>query len=306
MGATVAVACLIRPSSYFLFASLVVVPFLVRQQRYRSAAIAIGSAALVFSAGALASYAIRGVATQNLGGMAMYGHVAHLFDPAKSTLPDNIKTEAANIRDELVTKRSATQSIVDLQSVEMWNFNPALHRIVVFMPDGQQSAIFSQLSREAILGDPVGYVKTVAENVYAAYAVWSLAENGAASSALLEKLLGHSVSNHLAINTLGRFHKIPGVIPRLWILVAFAASLAVLLLRFKSPLAWIGLYAGGLHFAGITFTSIATVFIPRYASAVDAMILVTIACGVGLLLNGFFDFLIRVRLMSPGQLKLHL
>ncbi len=68
IGATVAVAALIRPASYFLFASLVIVPLVATTARLRGFLTIAASATLIFAAGSTYSYVVRGIATQTLGG----------------------------------------------------------------------------------------------------------------------------------------------------------------------------------------------------------------------------------------------
>jgi hypothetical protein len=303
IGVTVAIAGLLRPASYFLFALLVAVPFLVRQQRLRSTLIPIGSAALIFGTGALSSYAARGVATQTIGGMAMYGHVAHLFDPAQSTLSDAIKAKAVELRDELVKKRGNAHSIVERQGIEMNGFNDTNHQIAPLLPVGQVNTLFAQLSRESVRSNPVGYIETVAENVYAAYAKMSLANFGVGGSELLESNFGHEIDHNWATGMLAWFYKIPSTFERRWFLYAFAFSLIFFATRISNPLSLIGIYSGVLHFAGITFASAATVFIPRYAVTLDAMVLVAVACGVGLLAGSFGKQADRENSMSMQTLN---
>lgn len=288
IGATVSIASLIRPASYFLFASLFAVPFLVQRERLRSVGIATATATVVFCTGAAYSYAIRGVATQTLGGMAMYGHVAHLFDSSKSALSDRVKDKAVELRDEINKKRAAAHSIVARQLVEMNEFNPTNHAMVHAIAGRNEIAIFAQLSRDAILANPIGYIETVAENVYAAYTRWSFNQNGTASSALLERLLKRPVAHPEALSILARLQIIPGIFNRTVILLAFVFSAFVLLRRIKYPIGQIGIYAASVHVFGIIFTSVATVFIPRYSVPLDPLVLVAISCAVGVASESLF------------------
>lgn len=343
IGATAAAAILVRPAAYFLLGGIGLLSvFWLRQHARQVARIAI-TAVAVLAAGHLGNFAVRNAPADMPTGMALFPHIAHLWQPEASLVPADVSQSIKTALQPFADKRTRIASLEDEGIFSNQNFgaiqrallfelgalwrkqDPALDRFAI---ERRANALFHQLVLETIANDPHGVGRMVLANIYLAYgsfvlptySVWDQID-GAGVKGLFQLL--HPTATYIGERRLGNIRTPANVddvlsasllahppryldmlsrLPpsRAFLLAMTGASAFIVLFasafrRYRTGAALLGAYAATLHFGGVLFVALTTVFIPRYAYPLDVLLLVTLGCAA--------DVVIVFGLIALGKLR---
>jgi hypothetical protein len=314
IGATAGAAMILRPACYFL-ALAMTLSMVFWKGRSRRFVFGSGGALLcVLVVAGIYDRAVRGPASHSMSGLALFPHVVHLFDPARSDASEKVKNAIVSGRAKMMEMRARAPDALYRQGAEMANFNSTSHAIQkeLALPSEQTNSLFLHLAAQTIIADPLGYLATIGDNLTAAYyrfllfedrdvtgelaPVWVrlTAANAALEPKLAERyglpapqnfaparLAAAALLMKLDASLLAAGNRVEAV--RLAIL-----SVVVLVLGAAVPGPWrqiaiVGLYSALLQVSGTLFVCATTVFIPRYAVPLDPLAIIAFGCAMAVL-----------------------
>jgi hypothetical protein len=180
-GITIVLAIFIRPAAYFLLGGLFVLLIAMRGHRWRILKVAGSTVAAAMLLMSLTTSAAQGAKNRSILWLALFPHVAHLYEPSKSSADPTIVLAVDQATRDYRTEMRETisRSWSAAFDFELNSFNPVVVTNIygALFPEGDTSVakrlkmqeIFKPLAIETILNDPLGYLEIVWINFYGAY-----------------------------------------------------------------------------------------------------------------------------------------
>lgn len=322
LAITTVLALFVRPAGYFVLGGLFALALGWRGARTQVVIWTLVPSVVLIGVTFALGQAVRGVPAQSIGGLALFPHVVHLYQPGfLKNVSDSEEQVIAKAANPYKLERSMALNWIEAQQIEANNFNRISHDIQrgIFEKTGIKSLpyfneIFMKASLDLIKRDPGGYAETVLQNMYGGFVQFALASVNEYGPTLRENYLRFLdevesglyrqvlevkprpsaepldryilLSDHPALPRIRLSSNQRALLLLTFIVVALSAGLQLMVAAKASPQAALVAYVAVLAGGGYLLVSLSTVFISRYAVPLDALIITATLVGAHRLASG--------------------
>ncbi len=302
LAITVILAIAVRPAGLFLVGGMALLAIAVHEHRSKITHWAIFPFIFLMIAYYGISYLARGSSDLSIAGPGLFPHVAALYQPTSDSISSREATTLVQIVAPFQRAREKTNNWIELQNLEMNQFNIIMNASVAATGGNNEKAgpKLMATSLHIIWHRPLGYATIVMQNVWAWFHQFALSEYPDKGPVLKANLIAfwpqivrfNESYLHISRTNLNRELKGLFVVHPQYVLsyrlsdegdLRYAAKtlflvfggvnfLLLLFQRSSREGAYIG-YVAALVFGGVLLVCILTVFIPRYAVPMDPLML---------------------------------